>query len=870
MKAHTSYRLLFSFALLGLGLPAWSAPSVSGVTIDQITKTSFRIFWNTSDVTSQGRVRFGTTASYGGVTNFPLGAGYDGPDRAWFVTGLTPGTQYFICVEETDTAGTSACNGNGSPVTVQTLPESSTLPDPPQPPQQTIDVSMPVQTGQIRDVSSADCNDPSKGLQAQINAANRGDTVVIPAGMTCTGTYTLPAKSGNGWIVIRTSTPDSRLPTPGDRIQPTDAPLLATVRNNAFHSVYNPPIGGACEAFYTPFGYVSGGGLRKCVGGVWQALSPVASGATVPNTCNVGDWFQRTGVSGAGTYWCVAPNDYQPMYAGSNGGPAPQGSAFLMAPSASYYRLVGLEITVVPKPSSVVALSYPALIYMPPSASHLTVDRCYMHGLEAPVGLRFGITYNGSHLAVVDSYLDHIHWPRDPNNIGTENMGFAFYSSASPGPGRIENNFIGTTGISFFFDQPSAAGTSPADFEVRHNYFFKDDKRRYGGPNSDGYYYYARHHFELKHGKRFLIEGNIFERNFAVTQQGAMMAFTPRSVGSPGSNAIVISDVMIRDNIIRDSPAGILLTGHDTRTLPPLSDPITTQRMMIHNNVFYNINSSLVTVPGQYPQGNFAMPILTFLGPEDLTITHNTFARMVGTTRRVIPFLFQTPNSPGSNFLVRDNAIEWGPSSIGIFEGIGTQHTAALDQSWTRFPNKGYTFDHNVIYGKPSMSGSYPSGNFWAANEAAVGFRGTTPDTMGIGGQGPYAGQASDGTDVGVNLAQLNLATAHTIDGDWSGTRGSGNSGTNAVPALQVRVFPNPWRADRHANPLMTFDGFHGNVTLKIFTLSGHHVRTLRTSAASVDWDLKTDGGQRAASGLYFYLATNESSQARGKFAIIK
>ncbi|HZT76289.1 MAG TPA: carbohydrate-binding protein [Vicinamibacterales bacterium] len=69
-------------------------------------------------------------------------------------------------------------------------------------------------------------------LQAALNAAKPGDTIVLQAGATFTGNYKLPAKGGTSYITIRSSTPDSALPADGTRITPAAAPLLAKIKSN--------------------------------------------------------------------------------------------------------------------------------------------------------------------------------------------------------------------------------------------------------------------------------------------------------------------------------------------------------------------------------------------------------------------------------------------------------------------------------------------------------------------------------------------------------------------------------------------------------------------------------------------------------------
>jgi hypothetical protein len=54
------------------------------------------------------------------------------------------------------------------------------------------------------------------------------------AGATFTGSFTLPAKSGAGWITVRTSAPDSSLPPYGTRITPAYAPVLPLLSSTGY------------------------------------------------------------------------------------------------------------------------------------------------------------------------------------------------------------------------------------------------------------------------------------------------------------------------------------------------------------------------------------------------------------------------------------------------------------------------------------------------------------------------------------------------------------------------------------------------------------------------------------------------------------
>src|SRR3954466_6360676 len=68
-------------------------------------------------------------------------------------------------------------------------------------------------------------------LQAAIDAAKPGDTIVLQAGATFNGPFKLRAKGSTTPIVIRPSTPDAPLPAAGVRIAKSAAPLLAKIRS---------------------------------------------------------------------------------------------------------------------------------------------------------------------------------------------------------------------------------------------------------------------------------------------------------------------------------------------------------------------------------------------------------------------------------------------------------------------------------------------------------------------------------------------------------------------------------------------------------------------------------------------------------------
>ena len=84
--------------------------------------------------------------------------------------------------------------------------QSSTLPEPPR---LYVETTYTAPSGRTLAVGAGG------NFQAALNAAQPGDVITLEAGATFVGPFVLPDKPGSGWIIIRTSAPDSSLPPPG-------------------------------------------------------------------------------------------------------------------------------------------------------------------------------------------------------------------------------------------------------------------------------------------------------------------------------------------------------------------------------------------------------------------------------------------------------------------------------------------------------------------------------------------------------------------------------------------------------------------------------------------------------------------------------
>ena len=144
----------------------------------------------------------------------PAGLGLDGASGAISGTPSSAGTFSFT-VQVKDSAATPQTATKPLSISVAT--------GTPELPRVFIDTSMPVQTGSVINVPAG------RDFQGALNGATCGDTIQLAAGARFVGNFTLPAKSCTGWIVIRTSAPDSSLPAQGTRITPAYANVLPKI-----------------------------------------------------------------------------------------------------------------------------------------------------------------------------------------------------------------------------------------------------------------------------------------------------------------------------------------------------------------------------------------------------------------------------------------------------------------------------------------------------------------------------------------------------------------------------------------------------------------------------------------------------------------
>lgn len=759
--------------LAPLGCSQTVAP-ISALEVNQVTRTSARVMWQSSRQTSF-QVLYGETTGYGLVAKTYILN--NGPQYSTALTGLRPGTTYYFC-PQTMEGEKSICNGQTNTFRFTTLGGGIREAEVPR---TTVDVGQPELNGQVFQVRT-DCSD----LQEQLNLAAKANPdqnheVRIPPGIVCHGRYTMPARADSprseGWITIRGDVTDDELPPQGVQINPSYAQRMPVLRSDYVSVWFYPNTPDSCQG--GDFWWKStekSWALFRCAspdGPKWEPIKPTASGTSVPQDCNVGDWFFKSDEPDRHrqAWWCIAPNDYQNVYF-DNGGYLPEFATIQAAKNAHHYRIQGVQITHIPLPANYAELFNSkggrkkgningCLAMTPATSHHITFDRVWFRGYGYPSGLWYALCmWDGAYQAIVNSYFSEVNRWVHPDT--TEEDSRAINIEQGPGPGRIENNlFENTLGITIFVsDDAGDQITVPADYTIRRNRMLLSDAYNGLSPKSNGHFYYRRHHLELKRGFRFLVEGNVLDGGWTAQNAGAAVVLTPRTgPGTDSRSNIGITDFLFRDNILRNSPEGFLVVGHNDGG--PYQT-LTTQRVTINNNLVYGLSGERNGWGGNRKgTGQF---INMGLGLEDLSIRHNTIFNSTGVC--CLPnFLSHAWWEPNGGLDARFNLFSQSffDARVGIWLGGSFEGKEALDTVWKSGAQPEYTVTENVFLRRGGDPGIYPKGNYFIDNMNAFGFDEQLQLTQSSAFRAGQSKGASDGKDMGVDITKLKKAL-HTID----------------------------------------------------------------------------------------------------------
>ncbi|MFZ1514137.1 MAG: T9SS type A sorting domain-containing protein [Saprospiraceae bacterium] len=424
-----------------------------------------------------------------------------------------------------------------------------------------------------------------------------------------------------------------------------------------------------------------------------------------------------------------------------------------------HYRLVGIEI----KADERVINSY-GLVNLGDGSSlqnqfskvphHLIVDRCFIHGHTKGEIMKYGIRLDCAYSAVVDCHISDFH-----------SVGFDAQSISSingPGPFKIINNYLEASGENILFGGGAAAiaGLVPSDIEIRQNHFFKPHSWRVGHPSYARKHWTVKNLFELKTGKRVLLEGNILENCWAdlpIGQSGYAILLTIRTENG-GSPQAEVSDITIRNNIIKNTGAGISISGLDD------GKGIRSKRIYISNNLFEDING---VVNGDQNLSGPNVGTAFHIGePENVTIDHNTIFHTGAITwayKKMTGFVYTNNIS---------NCFISGGGYQGIYGPGYSQGNGTIGNYFPDITDANQRFHKNVmIKGDPGKYTNFAmlSKNYFPNNSDAVGFYdfangGVDYLNYRLKNSSTYFKNGSDGKDIGADMNLIKAAFERNRD----------------------------------------------------------------------------------------------------------
>jgi hypothetical protein len=447
----------------------------------------------------------------------------------------------------------------------------------------------------------------------------------------------------------------------------------------------------------------------------------------------------------------------------------------------------------------------------------IVLDRVIVRG-DPVRGQKRGIALNSASTTVRNSHISEI------KEVGQETQAIAGWNG--PGPFLIENNYLEAAGINILFGgaEPHIDSLVPSDIVVRRNALSKPLHWRNEA-------WTVKNLFELKNARRVLVEGNIFEHNWAASQSGFAILFTVRN---PGGTApwSTVEDVTFQNNIVRSVSSGVNILGYDT------SNPSgQARRIVIRNNLFQDVDHTRWGGTGTFLQ----------IGdePAEVTVEHNTVLQ----TGNIINAYGGTPTAPRPilGFRFANNIAfhnTYGISGDGY--GTGTPAINAY------FP--GSVVAGNVLAGGQAQR--YPDGNsFPSAADLIASFIDPAGADFRLH-DGAFPGVTTDGTPPGVDHVELGRAMngpaptkvdsptglyassvlGHTVTLRW-GPQTGGPPPTSFV--LQGGLNPGEELVSvptGSANPIFTFAAPTGSFYARLRAISGTAV-----SAASNEIRIHVD-----------------------------
>jgi hypothetical protein len=427
----------------------------------------------------------------------------------------------------------------------------------------------------------------------------------------------------------------------------------------------------------------------------------------------------------------------------------------LFASGANHYRLIGLEVT--RQPGGPVVYDLASIQPTSGTMDHIVFDRVWMHGTAQDETTR-GVHLGGStYVSIVDSFFTDFHCVSMTGSCGDSQAIVGGLGSNPMGPYQIVDNFLEAAGENILFGGGTAT-LNPADIEIRRNHMFKPlawmkgQAGYVGGANGNPFV--VKNLCELKNAQRVLLDGNIMEYSWGgFSQVGFGILLTPRN--QPDGNGgnlcpnCQVTDITVRNGTISHVGAGMQIAN----PLDGAAAALAGERYSIHDLIIDDIDGVKYNGPSEFAQVSMGagVPLLASVTINHVTAFPPSTLFIIGDQTAINPKM--------ANFVFTNSIVNAGRYPVWSTGDGGSADCAAHDSPLTTFNAcfSPYTFASNAIIATPSsFSGpTWPTGNFFPASVGTVQFvnyNGGNGGDYHLQPSSPYAGAATDGTNLGANV----------------------------------------------------------------------------------------------------------------------
>jgi hypothetical protein len=581
---------------------------------------------------------------------------------------------------------------------------------------------------------AADIFVPAGGnLQAALDAAEAGDTILLQPGATYTGNFRLPVHGGSDYVTIRTAGNDAELPPAGARITPAHAPYLAKIKSpNTSAALRTATAAAYWRLMFLEF-HANVKGYSDIVqigdGSTAQSqLSQVPQHFVVDRVYMRGDALhgQKRGIAINGgditivNSWIAdikaIGQDSQAIGGWNGTGPFRIENNYLEG--AGEVFMLGGDDPKIPN------MTPQDLVFR---GNMLTKPLSWRSPIVAtPSGVRATVADGGSLAA--GTYAYRVVARRPASNTTAKSPASTEVSVTAGGGSRVTLEWDAVADATEYLVYGRTPGAQNW-YRVVTSTTMTDDGAATGSagtPSSSGTVWSVKNIFELKHVRRALISYNVMENNWAQAQQGIGILITPRNQNG-GCLWCVVEDVTFEYNTVRHAGGGLKILGWDDEQ--PSQQ---TKNVIIRHNEFSDISKAW---------GGTAYVFTIIDGPKNVTIDHNTLISPSGGG------VLQVDYAPAEQFTFTNNVARHNTYGIqGGGKGFGNTAIAYY------FP--GGVVARNVFAG--GSASKYPAGNeFPALADFESHFADYAGSDFSLVPGTNWAQTGTDGLDLGADVAAI-------------------------------------------------------------------------------------------------------------------